>query len=121
MHFRVHSIEKKRPFNLLTIKGPFSLAEIHSWVFQCVPEVPEKPQFIDATVLFFESTFLGTHLECNFQKGEAKFASDNISTISIIREFLTKEATKKKIKIDINVGKYNTFHPFFYAVWLVSM
>uniref|UniRef100_A0A1Y1NII9 Uncharacterized protein n=2 Tax=Photinus pyralis TaxID=7054 RepID=A0A1Y1NII9_PHOPY len=113
MHFRVHSIEKKRPFNLLTIKGPFSLAEIHSWVFQCVPEVPEKPQFIDATVLFFESTFLGTHLECNFQKGEAKFASDNISTISIIREFLTKEATKKKIKIDINVGKYNTLHPFF--------
>ncbi|KAK5643844.1 hypothetical protein RI129_007689 [Pyrocoelia pectoralis] len=104
MHFRVHSIEKKRPYNLLAIKGLFSLAEIHSWVFQCIPEVPEKPQFVDTTTtLFFQSTFLGTHLECNFQKGEAKFASDNISTISIIREFLTKETTKKKIKIDISI------------------
>ncbi|KAK4887270.1 hypothetical protein RN001_003541 [Aquatica leii] len=104
MHLRVHTFDRKRPVNALTIKGQFSLAEIHSWVYQCIPEVPEKPQFTEATVLYFQSTFLGSLLECNFQKGEGKFMSDNISTISVIREFLTKEATKKKIKVDISVN-----------------
>ncbi|KAF5285041.1 hypothetical protein FQR65_LT02353 [Abscondita terminalis] len=104
MHFRVHTFDKKRPINTLTIKGQFSLAEIHSWVYQCIPEVPEKPMFTEATVLYFESTFLGSLLECNFQKGDGKFTSDNISSISVIREFLTKEATKKKIKVEVSVN-----------------
>ena len=30
------------------------------------------------------------------------FKSDNISTISILKDFLTKEATKKKIQLDIS-------------------
>nr|CAD7452511.1 unnamed protein product [Timema tahoe] len=34
-------------------------------------------------------------------KGEAEFRSDNISTISILKDILTKEATKKKIKLEI--------------------
>lgn len=40
-----------------------------------------------------------------YSKGEAELKSDNISTISILKEFLTKEATKKKIKMDINCSK----------------
>ena len=35
----------------------------------------------------------------------ATFQSDNISTISILKDFLTKEATRKKISLDINIGK----------------
>ena len=31
--------------------------------------------------------------------------SDNISTISILKDFLTKEATRKRISLDINVGE----------------
>jgi hypothetical protein len=59
------------------------------------------------------------HIECivahdliceeeNFisRKGEAEFKSDNISTISILKDVLTKEATKKKIKLDLLCGKY---------------
>ena len=37
-----------------------------------------------------------------FSKGEAIFLSDNISTISILKDVLTKEATKKKIKLDVS-------------------
>ena len=33
--------------------------------------------------------------------GEASFKSDNISTISILKDVLTKEATKRKIRLDI--------------------
>ena len=39
------------------------------------------------------------------RKGEATFRSDNISTISILKDVLTKEATKKKIRLDITFGK----------------
>lgn len=56
-----------RIFNTLIIRGTFSLAEIHSWIFQCIPEVPEKPQFNADTVLYFQSTFLDTILQCTYK------------------------------------------------------
>ena len=40
-----------------------------------------------------------------FRKGEATFRSDNISTISILKDVLTKEATKRKISLNISFGK----------------
>lgn len=40
------------------------------------------------------------------KKGEAIFRSDNISTISILKDVLTKEATKKKISLNITYGKH---------------
>lgn len=39
-------------------------------------------------------------------KGEGHFKSDNISTISILSDVLSKEATKKKINLNISYGKY---------------
>lgn len=38
------------------------------------------------------------------RKGEAIFKSDNISTISILKDVLTKEATKRKINLNISYG-----------------
>lgn len=43
-----------------------------------------------------------------YSKGEAEFKSDNISTISILKDILTKEATKKKIKLEITTSEYLT-------------
>ena len=40
-----------------------------------------------------------------YRQGEAYFKSDNISTISILKDFLTKEATKKRISLSIDCGK----------------
>ncbi|XP_018568735.1 Bardet-Biedl syndrome 7 protein homolog [Anoplophora glabripennis] len=102
LHCRIHQFDSNRPFNVLTIKGGFSLAEIHSWVGQCLPEVPEKPQISERTILWFKSCFLDTVLECSYLKGDAEFKSDNVSTISILKENISAEATKKKIKVDIN-------------------
>ena len=45
-------------------------------------------------------TFLVLHqLQCIYSAGEATFKSDNISTISILKDVLTKEATRKKVRI----------------------
>lgn len=39
-----------------------------------------------------------------YRKGEAVFRSDNVSTISILKDVLTKEATKRKISLNISFG-----------------
>ena len=41
----------------------------------------------------------------DFSKGEGHFKSDNISTISIMKDVLSKEATKRKINLNISYGE----------------
>ncbi|XP_019866840.1 Bardet-Biedl syndrome 7 protein homolog [Aethina tumida] len=100
LHYRIHDFDSKRSFNKLIFKGGFSLAEIHSWISNCLPEVPEKPQILDKNILWFQSSLLGTILQCSYTKNEGEFLSDNVSTISILKDYLTIEATKKKIKVE---------------------
>ena len=51
----------------------------------------EKVPVGDTTSITFISTFLDTLLICEYSKGLGVFKSDNISTISILKDFLTKE------------------------------
>uniref|UniRef100_A0A671W8M7 Bardet-Biedl syndrome 7 protein homolog n=1 Tax=Sparus aurata TaxID=8175 RepID=A0A671W8M7_SPAAU len=102
LHQRTHSIDQDRPMNRLSLVGQFSFAEIHSWVVFCLPEVPEKTPAGESITFYFHNTFLGTHLEATYCKGEGHFRSDNISTISILSDVLSKEATKRKINLNIS-------------------
>ncbi|XP_013079429.2 Bardet-Biedl syndrome 7 protein homolog isoform X1 [Biomphalaria glabrata] len=102
LHQRIHAFDENRPHNTLTLKGQFSQAEVHSWLTFCLPEIPERPPAMDPAVFYFASTFLDTQLLCLYRKGEAVFKSDNISSISILKDVLSKEATKKKIRLDIS-------------------
>ncbi|KAL3880310.1 hypothetical protein ACJMK2_032558 [Sinanodonta woodiana] len=101
LHQRTHVFDENRPHNTLKLTGQFSQAEMHSWICFCLPELPEKTPPGDEVSFHFMSTFLDTQLECKYRKGDAIFRSDNISTISILKDVLTKEATKKKIRLDI--------------------
>ncbi|XP_033106003.1 Bardet-Biedl syndrome 7 protein homolog isoform X2 [Anneissia japonica] len=102
LHQRIHNLDETRPMNTLKLTGQFSLAEIHSWVNQCLPEIPERTPPGDSINFHFMSTFLETQLDCLYKKGEGIFRSDNISTISIMKDVLTKEATKRKINLNIS-------------------
>ncbi|XP_074849472.1 BBSome complex member BBS7 isoform X2 [Carettochelys insculpta] len=102
LHQRTHFIDHDRPMNTLMLKGHFSFAEIHSWVVFCLPEVPEKAPVGDSVTFYFQNTFLDTQLESTYRKGEGFFKSDNISTISILKDVLSKEATKRKINLNIS-------------------
>ncbi|XP_045441970.1 Bardet-Biedl syndrome 7 protein isoform X2 [Pipistrellus kuhlii] len=102
LHQRTHCIDCDRPMNTLTLTGQFSFAEVHSWVVFCLPEVPEKPPAGECVTFYFQNTFLGTQLGSTCRKGEGVFKSDNISTISILKDVLSKEATKKKINLNIS-------------------
>ncbi|KAL2780867.1 Bardet-Biedl syndrome 7 protein isoform a [Daubentonia madagascariensis] len=101
LHQRTHFIDHDRPMNTLTLTGQFSFAEVHSWVVFCLPEVPEKPPAGECVTFYFQNTFLDTQLESIYRKGEGVFKSDNISTISILKDVLSKEATKRKINLNI--------------------
>ncbi|XP_072290934.1 Bardet-Biedl syndrome 7 protein [Eucyclogobius newberryi] len=102
LHQRIHSIDQDRPMNRLSLVGQFSFAEIHSWVVFCLPEVPEKTPAGESITFYFQNTFLGTQVKATYCKGEGHFKSDNISTISILSDVLSKEATKRKINLNIS-------------------
>jgi hypothetical protein len=53
-----------RPYNTLSLVGAFSLAEVHSWLMLCLPEVPEKAPLTVEGVLTYKNTFLNTILHC---------------------------------------------------------
>lgn len=78
---------------------------MHSWIGNCLPEVPERIDSNDENVLIFKNVFVETFLVCKYSKGKAEFRSDNISTISIIKDFVTKEATTRHIKIELLMSK----------------
>eukprot|EP00794_Sanderia_malayensis_P007541 gene7541-8378_t len=102
LHQRTHVFDEDRPYNTLRLTGAFSLSEVHSWITMVLPEVPERTPAGDEVTFNFMSTFLETHLECNYKKGQAIFRADNISTISILKDVLSKEATKKKINLNMS-------------------
>lgn len=102
LHIRSHKFDEGRPFSSLTLKGSFSLSEMHSWIGHCIPEIPEKLSSGETCVMLFENVLIGSMLKCEYRKGEAEFRSDNISTISIIKDVLTREITKKRIKLEIS-------------------
>ncbi|XP_019647281.1 PREDICTED: Bardet-Biedl syndrome 7 protein homolog [Branchiostoma belcheri] len=101
LHQRTHSFDESRPMNVLKISGNFSMAEIHSWVCFCLPELPERTPVGDSATFYLLNTFLDTQLECTYRKGEGIFRSDNISTISILKDVITKQATHRKVNIQI--------------------
>ena len=102
LHQRSHTFDSERPHNILKLSGQFSLAEMHSWICYSLPDAPERTPVDEQVTFYFTSSFLDTQLECQYGKGEAIFRSDNISTISILKDVVTKEATKRKINLHIN-------------------
>ncbi|XP_066154272.1 Bardet-Biedl syndrome 7 protein homolog isoform X2 [Euwallacea fornicatus] len=105
LHYRVNEYsDLNRPFSVIKFKGTFSLAEIHNWISQCLPEVPGRPQMSEQCFeLFFQSSLLDSILICTYKKSEAEFRSDNLTTLCVLKEVLSVEATNKKTKIDISL------------------
>lgn len=62
LHSRIHSFDPNRPYNTLTLKGQFTLPEIHAWVVFCLPELPERTPAEEHAEFTFVSTFLDTQV-----------------------------------------------------------
>lgn len=92
-------------FNKLTLFGDFSLNQALTWLQLCLPEIPDRvnSSSSETFVFNFESTLTETVLLINCSKGSLIFESNNISTISILKDFITREATKKSISIEMDI------------------
>jgi len=88
--------------NVLRITGAFGLNEVHAWVVATLPEVPQRLQEEEASFTF-RNTFLDSLLLADYKKGEATFQSDSLTTLAIVKEVVTKEATSRKVQLQINV------------------
>ena len=65
------------------------VAQVHSWVVACLPEVPARLQD-DEGSFAFRNTFLGTLLLAKYAKGEATFKSESLTTLAIVKEVRAK-------------------------------
>ncbi|XP_008550977.1 Bardet-Biedl syndrome 7 protein homolog [Microplitis demolitor] len=106
LHARLHEGEGAELsgdlYNELRLVGNFTVAEIHAWLSFALPDIPERPTLQDNEVILnYVSSLTGSILICKYKKGVATFLAENISTILILRDLLTKEATKRKIKLDV--------------------
>jgi Bardet-Biedl syndrome 7 protein len=105
LHHRINDVsenELEAPMNRIQFIGNFSLVQIHEWVGLCLPEVPGRIQD-DEVLMYYRNTFLGSLLVCQYHKGEASFSTPSASVIAIIKEVITKEATARKIIINITL------------------
>lgn len=93
--------------NKFIIIGQFSLSEAYSWLYAALPEIPDKinnPANENRIEFTFQSTLVNTHLKIELTEGQMCFQSDNVSTISILKDFLTREATRRSIPIELKLN-----------------
>lgn len=96
MHHRVNEAPDERVMNTLRLTGSFTLAQMHEWVAKAIPGVPTRYTG-DELRYTFRNAFIGTQLTAVCRRGEAVFESDNLSSIAILREFIAREATNRKV------------------------
>ncbi|OTF75367.1 hypothetical protein BLA29_006134 [Euroglyphus maynei] len=107
LHKRQYSNTSIDHPNRLSITGQFGLADAHTWLRLCIPEIPEKLSRtlsdVESEVFYYVSTMTKSILICNCGRGVITMTSDNVSTISILKDFITREATRQSIEIEIDV------------------
>eukprot|EP00040_Diaphanoeca_grandis_P009082 m.47554 g.47554 ORF g.47554 m.47554 type:complete len:712 (-) comp20518_c0_seq1:192-2327(-) len=100
-------LDEELPLNTLKLIGQFTLSNMHQWVALCLPGIETlrtETEDKDGVSVVFFSPFVGTQIECVYKAGEATFRSDNLSSISIVKDRIMKEATFKNIQIKMNLS-----------------
>ena len=126
------SLPKSFPWVTLTLQGAFSLAQMHEWVCAILPDVPAKMISSSAnqkvpvgsnvmsltssssTVssgsngsdvrvsLVFRNVFVGSYLLVEYSAGEAVFRSDNVSSISVLRDSISISSGSARVRLTKN-------------------
>jgi Bardet-Biedl syndrome 7 protein len=112
LHEKITEIPNDIPLNELNLKGAFTVQDMHQWLVLCLNELPSRATD-DEMVINYKSTFVGTILNGKYAQGRATFKSDSISTISVLKDLITREATARKINVSINVEVREETFPHF--------
>jgi Bardet-Biedl syndrome 7 protein len=101
------------PMNELRLSGSFTMADMNQWLSICVVEVPKRIGETTETELYYKNTFTNSCLHCRYSKGAATFRSDCISTIAVIKDLVSMQATERKIHLNMSCDVNNDSFPWF--------
>ena len=87
---------------MLEVEGKFTITDMHGWLSLCLPELPSRPPDAASVSYTFVSSFIGTVVEVNYSASEAAFRSDNLSTVSVLKDTVLKQATKQNIQVSVS-------------------
>lgn len=59
LHEKIPDVSPDIPMNELRLSGPFTVTDMHTWLAQCVNELPSRPTD-DEMIICYRSTFIGT-------------------------------------------------------------
>uniref|UniRef100_A0A7S2VM06 Bardet-Biedl syndrome 7 protein homolog n=1 Tax=Zooxanthella nutricula TaxID=1333877 RepID=A0A7S2VM06_9DINO len=112
LHEKITEVPPDVPMSELRLTGSFTVMDMHQWLSLCVNELPSRPTDDEMTISY-RSTFVGTLLVGKYKKGSASFKSDSITTISVLKDVITREATARKIAVSISVDVRDETFPRF--------
>ena len=96
--------EGERVMNTLTLKGGFGMTVAHDWIKSCLPEVPPFQDDGESSKdLTFRNVFTGSLVSVTYGKDKLKVRSDNLSTLAIFKEHVSREATSRRINVSDSV------------------
>ena len=91
LHQRIMQLDTARPFSQLDVTGDFSASDAHQWLAACLPNLPEQLGAGSSTVtVMFESGELQTQLAVAYRDASVQVASDNVCTLTLMREHLIR-------------------------------
>ena len=103
LHGRIHEMPEKRPYSTLIITGSFSIGQAHQWILEALPEVPDIVQG-DLEVIIFQSTFIKSVLKVDYRAGMLTLTSDNVTTLAIMKETITRSANLRSMQISVKAN-----------------
>eukprot|EP00055_Hartaetosiga_balthica_P006364 m.19854 g.19854 ORF g.19854 m.19854 type:complete len:725 (+) comp5178_c0_seq2:35-2209(+) len=87
--------------NTLTITGDVSISKMHVWLGMVLPDLPTKFREVEKWSIMYKSTLVGTYLQCELTKGKLVVKSDNLSSLTIVKDCIANAATKENTPVDI--------------------
>nr|CCC89801.1 unnamed protein product [Trypanosoma congolense IL3000] len=104
---RVGSDDTKHRKNLgalsvLVVDGAFTVRDIHNWLCQMLPGMPELCQ-VKQTTLVYENTFFSSVLKVEYGDKRGIFSSDSLVALATIKRFLSNRAVEQSLDVTVGV------------------
>jgi len=107
--------EQERLMNTLTLKGSFKRNVAHDWITASLPDIPpyQEDEKEEGKKICFRNVFSGSLLKIEYRTDLIVVESDNISTLAIFKEVVSRESTKRRIYVSDSVEVKNETIPGF--------
>jgi Bardet-Biedl syndrome 7 protein len=86
----------------VNLTGNFSIKDAHAWIYRAFFDVPQNVVGEEMR-LTFRNTFSGSMLYIRYRRGDFTASSHNLSALAMLRDFIAREAARRKIQLQMDV------------------